>query len=78
MNCYDCAALDTQTPAVALCVDCGAAICAGHAHVTARRLTRTAVINRVVPVDPPARVIRCTVCQAAHDAAPAPAVADRY
>ena len=73
MNCFDCAALDTATPAVALCVDCGAALCTRHAHVTAHWLTRTAVINRIVPIDPPARSIRCTVCQAAHDAAPAPA-----
>jgi hypothetical protein len=29
------------------------------------------VINRVVAVEPPARVIRCAVCQAARDAAPA-------
>ena len=73
MNCFDCAALDTTTAAVALCVDCGAAVCAAHAHVTARRLTCTAAINRIVPIDPPARTIRCTVCQAAHDAAPTPA-----
>ena len=38
MNCFDCAALDTAIPAVALCVDCGAALCTRHAHVTARRL----------------------------------------
>ena len=42
-----------------------------HAHVTARWLTRTMVINRVVAVEPPARTIRCGVCQAARDAAPA-------
>jgi Sodium Bile acid symporter family len=56
------------------CFDCGAhggdAVCASHAHVTARWLTRTMVINRVVAVEPPARTIRCSVCQAARDAAP--------
>jgi hypothetical protein len=70
MNCFDCAALGDQVPAVAICADCGAAVCPRHAHVTARWLTRTMVINRVVAVEPPARTIRCTVCQAARDAAP--------
>ena len=71
MNCFDCAALGDQAAAVAVCADCGAAVCPGHAHVTARWLTRTMVINRVVAVEPPARTIRCGVCQAARDAAPA-------
>ena len=71
MNCFDCAALGGDAAAVAVCGDCGAAVCAGHAHVTARWLTRTMVINRVVAVEPPARTIRCSVCQAARDAAPA-------
>ncbi len=71
MNCFDCAALGEQAAAVAICADCGAAVCPRHAHVTARWLTRTMVINRVVAVEPPARTIRCTVCQAARDAAPA-------
>ena len=70
MNCFDCAALGGPAAAVAICADCGAAVCADHAHVTARWLTRTMVINRVVAVEPPARTIRCAVCQAARDAAP--------
>jgi hypothetical protein len=28
------------------------------------------VINRTVAIEPPARTIRCAVCQAARDAAP--------
>ena len=71
MNCFDCAALGGHAAAVAICADCGAAVCSGHAHVTARWLTRTMVINRVVAVEPPARTIRCGICQAARDAAPA-------
>ena len=69
MNCFDCAALDRPTEAVAVCAGCGAGVCADHAHVTARWLTRTMAINRTVPIQPPARTIRCTVCQAAHEAA---------
>lgn len=69
MNCFDCAALGAEVPAVGVCVDCGAAVCARHAQVTARWLTRTEVINRVVTVEPPTRTLRCALCQAAHDAA---------
>ena len=63
-----------RVDAVAVCADCGAAVCHDHARVTARWLTRTMVINRVVAVEPPARTIRCGICQAARDAAPAPAL----
>ncbi len=71
MNCFDCAALGDQVPAVALCAGCGAGTCQRHAHLTPRWLTRTAAINRTVAVEPPARTIRCGVCQAARDAAAA-------
>ncbi len=70
MNCFDCAALGHSTHAVAVCADCGAALCREHALVSPHWLTRAAVINRTVNVEPPARLIRCRVCQAAHDAAP--------
>ncbi len=66
MNCLDCATLDQLThPAVAVCRDCGAAVCADHLVARAQHLTRTGVMLRVEPVDPPARVIRCTTCDAA-------------
>lgn len=71
MNCFDCTALGRPTEAVAVCADCGAGVCPDHAHVTARWLTRTMAINRTVRIEPPARSIHCTVCHAAHDAAPA-------
>ncbi len=74
MNCFDCAALGDQVPAVAICADCGAGACRRHAHVAPRWLTRTAVINRVVAVEPPARTLRCAVCQAARDAAASPSL----
>lgn len=75
MNCFDCAGLLRAVPAVAICVDCGAAVCHDHAHVTPRWLTYTAAINRIVQVEPPTRSIRCRTCQTAHDAAPAPRAA---
>ena len=75
MNCFDCAAHSRTEPAVAVCGDCGAGVCVQHAHVTARWLTRTMAINRTVAVEPPARTVRCSVCQAARDAAPTPVTA---
>ena len=69
MNCFDCASSGYSTDAVAVCADCGAAIRHDHVHVSPRWLTRTAVLNRTVTVEPPARAIRCGVCEAAHDAA---------
>lgn len=69
MNCFDCAALGHAATAVAACVDCGAGVCPDHAVVTPRWLTRTAVINRTEAVEPPARAIRCGLCQQASDAA---------
>ena len=71
MNCFDCAAHDQAEPAVAVCADCGAAVCMQHTHVTPRWLTRTMALNRTVAVEPPARTVRCSVCQVARDAAPA-------
>ena len=70
MNCFDCAALGRSTGAVAVCADCGAAVCTDHAHVGPRWLTYAGVINRTVTVEPPGRTIRCGVCQQAHDAVP--------
>ena len=66
MNCYDCATAGDHRHAVGICVDCGAAVCIEHA-VTARHwLTRTQTIMRVERVEPPARIIRCETCNAAH------------
>lgn len=67
MNCFDCDAYGLVTAAVAICADCGAGVCSDHAHVTVRWLTRAAAINRTVAVQPPARTVRCDVCQAARD-----------
>ena len=69
MKCFDCAALGHPADAVAVCAGCGAGVCHDHAHVAPRWLTRTAVINRTVAVEPPARIIHCGLCQQAADAA---------
>ena len=73
MNCFDCAMRGEVSSAVAICAGCGAGLCLEHAHVNPRWLTRTAVINRIVTVAPPARVVACGVCTHAQDAAAHPA-----
>jgi hypothetical protein len=68
MNCWDCAAVGVARAAAAVCVDCGAAMCAEHGVCQVRQLYRAAPINRQIPVDLPARVLRCRVCDAARAA----------
>ncbi|WP_199737182.1 hypothetical protein [Micromonospora solifontis] len=41
-------------------------MCRDHVVVAEVHLTRTMPINRQVPVQPAARRLRCTVCNAAH------------
>ena len=68
MNCLDCALTGVTSPAIAICCDCGAGVCGEHAVVRNHHLTRTATINRIIVVEPPARAVRCVVCTAARDA----------
>jgi hypothetical protein len=68
MNCYDCASLGRHQQAVAVCVDCGAAVCPDHAITAPHWLTRTQPILRIEQVEPPARLIRCATCQRARTA----------
>jgi hypothetical protein len=65
MNCLDC---EEETPAVAMCGRCGAALCRTHLVERDEPLFVTRVINRVVYIDPPARRIRCERCDAAERA----------
>jgi len=66
MNCFDCTTQDCITrPAVAVCHDCGAAVCGDHLVARERHLVRPAVMLREAPVEPAARVLRCTTCDAA-------------
>jgi hypothetical protein len=76
MDCFDCAALYRVTSAVAVCADCGAGMCPEHTRVSPRWLMRIVPIGRRERTGPPARVIRCAVCQAARDAVPDAAPSD--
>jgi hypothetical protein len=74
MNCLDCNR-DRQllAPAVAVCADCGAGVCEDHLVVRTQHLARVEPLVRQVPVDPPARRVRCATCDSAWQAAHAPA-----
>ncbi len=78
MNCLDCALVGAVTSSVALCHDCGAGVCLEHAVARQRHLTRTVPLNRLIEVEPPARLIRCHTCTAAHDAVLRAAVPTRH
>jgi hypothetical protein len=73
MDCLDCL-LDSGRPTdtVGICTACGAGVCLDHAVIVEHPLTRTAVIMRDIPVEPPARLLRCPTCQAAHQAREGP------
>ena len=67
MNCLDCATANIiDEPAIGNCIDCGSGVCLEHAVVRERHLTKTALVNRDVAVEPAARVLRCHVCDAAR------------
>ena len=68
MNCYDCTTRGESVSAVAVCMDCGAAVCATHAQVAPRWLTYTVTLNRTMRAEPPTRTIRCSLCQCARHA----------
>lgn len=69
MNCYDCHLAGRAGVAVGICHWCGAAVCPENAVVRPHHLTHTVPINRVETIEPAARVVGCTTCTAAHDAA---------
>ena len=72
MNCYDCAPHHNATAAVAVCHDCGAAVCPDHAVTTDHHLTRMVGLGMSIPLEPAARIVRCTTCAAAVRAASSP------
>jgi hypothetical protein len=69
VNCLDCTTTGRAVAAVAVCHTCGAAVCADHAVVRPHHLTRNVPINQTVVIEPAARLVRCAVCDAAHEAA---------
>ena len=68
MNCLDCNNPTTHVAAVAVCQDCGAGVCADHAVIEPKYLTRLVGLGMPVTVEPPGRIIRCPTCADANNA----------
>ncbi|WP_405987899.1 DUF2180 family protein [Streptomyces sp. NBC_00986] len=64
MNCYECHESGRTTAAVAVCRNCGAALCPEHIKVNAQHLERPEGMG-VTTLKEPARRITCLIC---HDA----------
>lgn len=62
MNCYDCALNGTTTPAVAVCTDCGAGVCADCVRVEQTDHTHTASPGVSSPHR--TRTMTCASCDA--------------
>ena len=69
MNCYDCHHNGRQTAAIAICHDCGAALCPDHATEGSRNLSVVRATSWQTPVEPPQRRTRCHTCADAITAA---------
>ncbi|MFE9390700.1 DUF2180 family protein [Streptomyces sp. NPDC006784] len=63
MHCYDCFKEGTETSALAVCVDCGAAVCNRHLHSDPEPVRRSMSVGQVWSSSDSRRMI-CLVC---HD-----------
>ncbi|MGI5347613.1 DUF2180 family protein [Streptomyces sp. CA-250714] len=61
MHCYDCSEEGTQTPAVAVCVDCGAGVCARHLHSEPEPVRRSTSPGQAWSTTEARRMV-CVVC----------------
>jgi hypothetical protein len=61
MHCYDCSKEGKETPAVAVCVDCGAAVCPRHLVSEPEPVRRSMSTGRVWSRTDARRVL-CQVC----------------
>ncbi|MER6618522.1 DUF2180 family protein [Streptomyces xantholiticus] len=65
MDCYECHSLDRSTTAVAVCRECGVALCSRHLHVETHEMYREAGMGKSTS-DIPARRIVCPACRRAE------------
>jgi hypothetical protein len=57
MNCLQCAYDDRESPAVGICLECGAAVCLTHARIGQRQAPPVGLVTRL-----PARRVLCSSC----------------
>ena len=68
MNCLDCHGAGRQVASVGVCAQCGAAVCAEHAVVSAQSLSCTKPVYCTVTTEPSVRRLLCRPCAAGHQA----------
>ncbi|WP_328390531.1 DUF2180 family protein [Streptomyces sp. NBC_00400] len=64
MNCYDCARGSGNAAAVAICRNCGAALCDRHAWSAPQTVVRVQGVGQSTLPEPARRIV-CTVCRGA-------------
>ncbi|MFG2095621.1 DUF2180 family protein [Streptomyces sp. NPDC048612] len=62
MNCYDCAPDHASNAAVAICRNCGAALCHEHARSTPETVVRVHGVGKSTLPELARRIV-CTVCR---------------
>ncbi|MGW2562655.1 DUF2180 family protein [Streptomyces sp. NPDC001514] len=62
MDCYECHSLKRSTTAVAVCRECGVALCSSHMHVETHQMQREAGMGKSIR-EMPARRVVCPACR---------------
>ncbi|GAU71145.1 putative hypothetical protein [Streptomyces sp. NBRC 110611] len=65
MECYECHSLHRSTSAVAVCRECGVALCASHLHVETQQMRKEAGLGKSTS-EVPARRVVCPTCRRAE------------
>ncbi|MCB5906402.1 DUF2180 family protein [Streptomyces pinistramenti] len=68
MRCFDCIERGHDTVAVAVCMECGAALCSSHTTTVAHLPHRLAGMGRATSPAPTRRLL-CRTCHRTHGAA---------
>lgn len=68
MECYECAREGTAAAAVAVCRECGAAVCVRHVRTEETEILKPAGMGKVTS-DQSARRLTCPVCRRAETTA---------
>ncbi|MDI9885096.1 DUF2180 family protein [Streptomyces sp. HNM0645] len=65
MNCYECRSGGHTRPAVAVCHECGVALCGRHMYLDTQEVRGEAGLGKTTG-DVPARSVLCSVCRHAE------------
>ncbi|UQA92009.1 DUF2180 family protein [Streptomyces halobius] len=65
MECYECHSLHRSASAVAVCRECGVALCEGHLYVETQPMSKKAGLGKSTS-EVPARRVVCPACRRAE------------